>query len=127
MKKKTNFLLVVLLLLCIAAFIGYRALDAMRTDSRAPEIQIGDQIPEISVNDPEEALLQGIHATDDRDGDVTGSVVVENKVSQFDVNPFIMTDNDHSDVLFNTCSAVVILFLISECFARHFSNLSFNS
>lgn len=78
MKKKTNFLLVVLLLLCIAAFIGYRALDAMRTDSQAPEIQIGDQIPEISVNDPEEALLQGIHATDVRDGDVTGSVVVEN-------------------------------------------------
>ena len=38
---------------------------------------------EISVQDGEEALLQGVTAKDDKDGDVTGSILVE-KLSGFD-------------------------------------------
>lgn len=77
MKKKTTILLLVLIVLCAAVFIGYRMLDRIRTDKRAPEITLSEQLPELSVNDPQELLLQGISARDDKDGDVTDSIVVE--------------------------------------------------
>lgn len=75
--KKMNVLLVVLILLCLGVFFGYRTLDSLRTDDEAPTIHMGDQIPEISVEDPKSVLLQGVTARDNRDGDVTDSLVVE--------------------------------------------------
>ena len=85
MKKKGNILLVLLIVACVAVFYGYRTLDMMRTDNDAPVIYMDAQIPEVSVKDPKSTLLQGISAEDKRDGDVTGSLVVE-KVE--------MTDSD---------------------------------
>ena len=85
MKKKGNILLVLLIIACMAVFYGYRTLDMMRTDNDAPVIYMDAQIPEVSVKDPKSALLQGISAEDERDGDVTASLVVE-KVE--------MTDSD---------------------------------
>ena len=75
--KKKNFILMLLIAATLALFLGYRALDAIRTDTRAPEIRLDSVIPEISVEDPKSALLQGITAVDSGDGDVTSSLVVE--------------------------------------------------
>lgn len=77
MRKKTNTLLIALIVLCVAAFLGYRTLDRIRTDSRPPEITISPAALEISVTDPTQALLEGMTATDKADGDVTDSLVVE--------------------------------------------------
>lgn len=75
--KKRNWILILLIVVCLAAFLGYRAMDAMRTDTEAPEIKMDAVIPEVSVADPQTALLQGINAKDKRDGDVTDLLVVE--------------------------------------------------
>lgn len=75
--KKRNWLCAVLILACLAVFMGYRTLTRIRTDTTPPEITIDDQVPEISVRDPLTALLQGVTATDDTDRNVTPSVVVE--------------------------------------------------
>ena len=75
--KKKNFILMLLIAATLALFLGYRALDAIRTDTRAPEIRLDSVIPEISVEDPKSALLQGNTAVDSGDGDVTSSLVVE--------------------------------------------------
>ena len=75
--KIKNWLLVLLIALCVAALYGYRTLDRMRTDTQPPEIVMDAQIPQISVADPKDALLQGITARDKKDGDVTSSLVVE--------------------------------------------------
>lgn len=75
--KKRNWILILLIVVCLAAFLGYRAMDAMRTDTEAPEIKLDAVIPEVSVADPQTALLQGITARDKRDGDVTDLLVVE--------------------------------------------------
>ena len=48
-----------------------------------PVIFYPEGVLEISVQDGEEALLQGVTAKDDKDGDVTGSILVE-KLSAFD-------------------------------------------
>lgn len=75
--KKKNLVLIVLILLTLVIFLGYRALAELRSDDKAPEILLGEIIPEISVEEPKAALLQGITARDNVDGDVTASLVVE--------------------------------------------------
>lgn len=77
MNKKNWKLLTLLLVVCLGVLVGYRILADLRTDSKAPRIAISDNgIPEISVYETD-ALLAGVTATDDRDGDVTDSIVVE--------------------------------------------------
>lgn len=76
--KKRNWILILLIIVCVACYFGYRTMDAMRTDTDAPEIKMDAKIPEVSVKDPRTALLQGITAKDKRDGDVTDLLVVEN-------------------------------------------------
>lgn len=75
MKKKQWFILAAIVL-CCAVFVGYRMLDGLRSDNRAPEITVEGGLT-VSVLDPREALLQGVRATDNRDGDVSDSIVVE--------------------------------------------------
>lgn len=77
MRKTTYFILIVLILASVAALFGYRAMEEMKMDNRAPEIILEDRIPEVSVLDPREMLLQGVTAVDKKDGDVTDLMVVE--------------------------------------------------
>lgn len=76
MKKKT-WIYLVLIVLCVAVLIGYRAWSGIRKDSVKPEIIFNEEPAGLSVLDPQSALLQGVAAQDDRDGDVTDSLVVE--------------------------------------------------
>lgn len=75
--KNKNWLWILMIIGCLAVFFGYRAFDAMRTDTRAPEIQVESGVLEASVQDPKSVLTQGITAADREDGDVTDSLVVE--------------------------------------------------
>ena len=77
MRNRINILLIVLIAACLALFFGYRVMDGLRNDETPPVIEMTEQIPEISVTDPESMLLQGITVHDKRDGDVTHSLVVE--------------------------------------------------
>ncbi len=77
MRKRSAIILLLLIALCIGAFFGYRTVDAMKTDTKAPEIKVDGTVPQVSVKDPKSALLQGITATDNKDGNVTDSLVVE--------------------------------------------------
>lgn len=75
--RKKNWILLVLIVLCLAVFFGYRTVDQIRTDTKAPTIDMDTQPLEVSVQDSKSTLLQGITAADNVDGDVTGSIVVE--------------------------------------------------
>ena len=75
--KKRNLLCILIIVLSVGAFLGYRMLDAVRTDTRAPEIRVPDGVLEASVQEPRSALTRGMTATDREDGDVTDSLVVE--------------------------------------------------
>ena len=77
MKKGFNIIVILLIAACVAALFGYRALDNLRTDTQPPDIILEENIPEISVFDSADALLQGVTATDKKDGDVTELLVVE--------------------------------------------------
>lgn len=75
--KKRNWIYLVLIALCIGVWAAYWAIDQMGTDHRAPEIITSADAPAVSVLEPASAFLQGVTATDNVDGDVTGSLVVE--------------------------------------------------
>ena len=78
MKIKQWFLLLMTLALFLV-LVGYRRLDAWQTDTQAPRIQIPEEgTIEYSLKESRTALLEGVKAVDDRDGNVTDTLVVEN-------------------------------------------------
>lgn len=48
------------------------------SEGKAPVFSMDSDLLEISVRDGEEVLLNGLRAADDRDGDLTGDIIVEN-------------------------------------------------
>ena len=68
---------------CTVLFVGYRVMEMMKEDSSGPVISGGGDRLEVSIHDEEAVLLQGITASDKKDGDVTSSIIVE-KISNFD-------------------------------------------
>ncbi|MBQ7871778.1 MAG: hypothetical protein IJ357_06515 [Oscillospiraceae bacterium] len=75
--KKKNLICLGLIVLCLLLLWGYRQLDRLRTDVTPPVISFPEETQVFSVKDGRELLLQGVTATDDTDGDVTGSLLVE--------------------------------------------------
>lgn len=77
MKKMKYILPVALIVVVLAVFCGYRAIAVMSSDGSSPKINMPEDVLQVSVGDPESALVNGITAEDKRDGDVTASIVVE--------------------------------------------------
>lgn len=83
--KVRNWISLVLIVLCLAGFEGYRIMDRLASDTKAPQIEMDAQLVEVSVSAPRSAFLEGVTAWDEKDGDVTDSLVVE-RVSLADQN-----------------------------------------
>ena len=85
--KKRNLILTILLVVCLVLFGLFWAYNRIRTDNKPPQITVEqpDVIPEISVQDPQDTMLQGISAWDERDGDVTDQIIVE-KITKLDAS-----------------------------------------
>ena len=64
-------------------FGAYRYHLSRTVDGSAPKISVGEEEISVSIQDPEEALLEGITARDRKDGDVTDSLLVES------LSPFV--------------------------------------
>lgn len=75
--KMKKWICPLLIVLCVAVFWIYGVIDERQTDTVIPQIIIETESLQLSVNDPESVLLQGLRAEDDRDGDVTDSLIVE--------------------------------------------------
>ena len=75
--KKKDWICLLLAAVCLGVLVCYQTLGNLRTDKTAPEITMEDRVPELSVLDSREMLLQGVTARDNVDGDVTASLVVE--------------------------------------------------
>lgn len=59
------------------AFCGVKFYYGQILDRESPVISCDSDTIEVSVNDPEEAMLAGVTATDNRDGDLTEMVMVQ--------------------------------------------------
>lgn len=77
MKKKKWLAVAVPLGLCCVLCVVYMAVFVWSADRTPPRITMDSEELSLSVEDGAEALLQGVRAQDDRDGDVTAGIVVE--------------------------------------------------
>ena len=77
--RRMRLLLLVFFLVVFAVFMFTSIRDYVTSDYVAPEITAGSEQMSLSVNDTDEALLQGMTAQDNLDGDVTDSIVVVSK------------------------------------------------
>lgn len=75
--KKSNWLALLLIALSVAALMGYHFWDRVRTDLVPPQITVAEDTLEVSVYQDNTALLEGVTARDNRDGDVSGTLIVE--------------------------------------------------
>ena len=89
--KKFKKIWAVVVVLMTLAFIGYCVMEHMKEDSSGPVISGGGDRIEVSIFDGEEVLLQGITAKDQKDGDVTASLMVEKFSSFYDRNTRMVT------------------------------------
>lgn len=78
MKKRSYILQGLVLVLAIVIFVGYNMYTGVADDTKGPEFSISGELLELSVEDPQTRLLEGVTAFDNRDGDVTDTVIVEN-------------------------------------------------
>lgn len=72
----STVLYLALILIWGVGFLLYLNGNHLRKDTKPPVIAFSFEILEISARDPKQALLRGVTATDDKDGDVTDSLVV---------------------------------------------------
>ncbi len=75
-KLFSTVLYLALILICCVSFLLYLNSHYLQKDTKAPVIAFSSEVLELSARDPKEVLLQGVTATDDKDGDVTASLVV---------------------------------------------------
>lgn len=78
MKKK--WIQITALCSCAVLFLGYRVYRQIGIDNDPPVITIADGegvLHTVSMSDLEAGLLQGVTAQDAHDGDVTGSILIE--------------------------------------------------
>lgn len=73
----------------LVAFVVFSAIEKVSIDTTLPEIKVDTDIIEISVNDKESVLLNGVTAYDEKDGDITDKILIES-VSKF-IEPGVCT------------------------------------
>ncbi len=75
--KRLRLLSIVLFVITAVGFTIFQMKQMNQTDRLAPLISIEERVKKISVKDGEKKLLEGVSASDTKDGDVTSSLVVE--------------------------------------------------
>lgn len=83
--KKFRIAWIVIVVLVTVFFAAYRVNEIRKTDSSGPVFSCEDTALQISIKDGDDVLLEGVTASDKKDGDVTSSILVE-KLSGFDNN-----------------------------------------
>lgn len=78
-KSKKNLNILPIIIIPVIIFIGYLGYAKLFTDHTPPVITLDSDTLTVSVHDDEDALLAGVTAEDNKDGDLTSSVVVEKK------------------------------------------------
>lgn len=89
--KKFRITWLVIVALAVIVFAGYRFVQIRRADSSGPAFSCDETELEVSIEDGEDVLLEGVTASDRRDGDVTLSILVEGLSNFYDGGKRIVT------------------------------------
>lgn len=89
--KRIDIILLFVLAVAVGLFGLYYFWIHDQIDMVGPVFTVEEELLEISVSDSNEVLMQGIQAMDDRDGDVTASILVESIYGINDQNETTVT------------------------------------
>ena len=79
MLRKTRIFVVIFFIISVLLFGGYTLIRAVTVDRTLPIIEMDSDEVTISVKGGDAAILEGIKASDEKDGDITGNLFVESK------------------------------------------------
>lgn len=88
---KKNIFCLIILAISIIAFTVYNQYNKATEDTIPPKVTCEEKTITASVSVTDEELISGIVATDDRDGDVSKSLVIEDMSNFIDENTRIVT------------------------------------
>lgn len=77
--KYIKFVIVIIFILSLTIYIRTNSLEEKNTDTTIPQIICDEGILELSVNDPEERLFEGLSAWDEKDGNLTEHIMIAEK------------------------------------------------
>lgn len=75
--KRIRILSVIVFVLSLGLYVFFQVKHSRIDDTIAPRISMNEETIEVSVHDPEEAILSGVTASDSNDGDVSDTLIVE--------------------------------------------------
>lgn len=75
--KIARIILALLCLLCLGGGVYYVRESGKDVDTEGPKLEAASDTLEVSIEDPEETLLKDVAAEDDRDGNVSDSIIIE--------------------------------------------------
>lgn len=82
MLKVLRIAVIILFVVAVGLFSVFYLHEKKTTDLTVPEIKVDGEMLEVSISATDEDLLKGVTAFDEKDGDITGKIVVES-ISQF--------------------------------------------
>lgn len=91
MLRRSRTFVVMFFILAVAIFVGYRFFRIMTTDRTMPVIEMDSESITVSVEGGDEAILEGVTATDKKDGDITENLFIESRTNFFDKGRFNVT------------------------------------
>ena len=89
--KKIKIFVFILFFLLSGLYVFYIYRDRTETDTVPPVISMESESISVKVDADDKELLKGVTAIDDRDGDVTDSVIIESISSLSDSNTRVVT------------------------------------
>ena len=79
MLRKTRIFVIVFFIITIIVFVGYHFINFISTDRTIPVIQMEKDSITVPVEGGDKAILEGIKAMDEKDGDITENLFIESR------------------------------------------------
>lgn len=91
MLRKSRTFVVIFFILSVAIFAAYQLTKTMTTDRTMPVIEMDSESVTVSVNGGDAAILEGVTASDARDGDITENLFIESRTTFLEKGRFNVT------------------------------------
>ena len=91
MLRKTRIFVVIFFITSVLLFGGYTLIRAVSDDRTLPVIKMDSDKITVSVKEGDSGILEGVTASDEKDGDITGNLFVESKTNFIDRGVFSVT------------------------------------
>ncbi len=89
--RRIHLISFIIMLAVFGLYIMNKWMQYNRYDRSYPEISFAEEVLEVSVKATEEDLLQGVTATDAKDGDITDTLIIESMSNLLENNERIVT------------------------------------